>query len=71
MPSNNRFVLAPTAAAPEPYDAPLTTHGIRAGLRCGRDERSAIPATPRDLGRRPDQRAAVVTETWNRSAAPP
>jgi hypothetical protein len=46
-----------------------TTGGrVRLGLRCGRDDRSAIPASP-NWRYRSVQRVVVVRETWNRSAA--
>jgi hypothetical protein len=42
--------------------------GVRRGLCCGRDERSAIPADPCSRYRSA-HRFAVGGETWNRSAA--
>jgi hypothetical protein len=42
--------------------------GVRAGLWCGRLERSLIPAAPARRYRSA-HRFAVVDETWNRSAA--
>jgi hypothetical protein len=42
--------------------------GVRRGERCGREDRSTIPAAP-NRRYRPAHRAAVVGETWNRSAA--
>jgi hypothetical protein len=45
-----------------------TLERVRRGLRCGRLDRSTIPATP-SCRYRSAQRLAVFTLTWNRSAA--
>jgi integrase len=68
-PSRNAIRAGPSRRATRsPTIRRSVRTGVRAGLACGREDRPAIPAAP-CCRYRAAQRAAVVWETWNRSAA--